>query len=137
MPSEYCTVPFCPGHCSAVLAGTWDSDVGNVTGRCPDGSALPNSSAAIAAPSCCPGYHASSTPATEESHGIVTAEPLLSTTIVREFAAATAEISEFSALDRLMPDRSPPSDSKLPANTTATLEDAASAAAELSEEPSL
>src|ERR1039457_2886113 len=137
MPSEYCTVPFWPVHCAAVDAGTWDSEVGNVTVRWPDGSELPNSSAAIAVPSSWPGYQASSTPATEDSHGIVTAEPVLSTTIVWEFAAVTAEISEFSALDRPMPDRSLPSDSLLLTNTTATLEDAASDAAELVEDPSL
>src|ERR1035441_7709211 len=137
MPSEYCTVPFWPVHCTAVDAGTWDSEVGNVTVRWPDGSELPNSSDAIAVPSCWPGYQASSTPATDDSHGMVTADPVFSTTMVCGLAAATAEISEFSALDRSMVDRSLPSDSLLPANTTATLDEAASAAAELSEEPSL
>ncbi len=68
---------------------------------------------------------------------MVTAEPVFSTTIVFGLAAATAEISEFSELDRSMLDRSLPSVSKLLANTTATLEDAASAAAELVDEPSL
>src|SRR5260370_42002229 len=137
MSSEYCTVPFCPGHCAAVLAGTWDSDCGKVTGRCPDGFALPNSSAPMAGPSCWPGYQASSTPATEPSHGMVTAEPVLSTTMVCGLAAATAETSEFSALDRVIEDRSLPSDSSLLTKTTATPDDAASEAAELSEEPSL
>ena len=68
---------------------------------------------------------------------MVTAEPVLSTTIVFGLAAATAEISELSALARSMLDRSLPSDSLLLANTTATLDEAASDAAELSEEPSL
>ena len=137
MPSEYCTVPFWPGHWAAVLAGTWASDCGNVTGRWPDGSAVPNSTAPIAAPSSWPGYQASSTPATEDSHGMVTAEPVFSTTIVCGLAAATAEIRLLSALDRSMLDRSLPSDSSLLTKTTATLDDAARAAAELSEEPSL
>ena len=53
------------------------------------------------------------------------------------FAAATAEISELSALDRSMLHRSLPSDSLLLTKTTATLEDAASEAAELADEPSL
>src|SRR5277367_1639211 len=111
MPSEYCTVPFSPGHCAVVLAGTWESEVGKVTGRWPDGLVLPNRTDAIAAPSSWPGYQASSTPATEDSHGIVTAEPVFSTTIVCGFAAATAEISESSALPRSMLVRSLPSDS--------------------------
>ncbi len=42
---------------------------------------------------------------------MVTAEPVFSTTIVCGLAAATAEISELSALDRSMLDRSLPSDS--------------------------
>src|SRR5258707_715496 len=137
MPWESCPVPPVPGHCAAVAAGTWDSEVGKVTVRCPDGLAWPNSSAAMAGPSCWPGYQASNTPATEDSHGMVTAEPVFSTTIVCGFAAATAEISELSALDRLMLLRSLPSDSSLLTNTTATLDEAASAAAELSEDPSL
>ena len=91
----------------------------------------------MAVPSCWPGYQASNTPATEDSHGMVTAEPVFSTTIVCGFAAATAEISELSALGRSMLLRSLPSDSSLLTNTTATLDEAASAAAELSEEPSL
>src|SRR5262249_36559529 len=132
-----CTVPFWPGHCAAPDAGTWDSDTGKVTGRCPDGSALPNSSAAIAVPSSWPGYQASSTPLTEDSQGIVTAEPGFSTTIVFGFAAATAEIRLSSALPRSMLVRSLPSDSPRLTNTTATLDEAASAAAELSDEPLL
>src|ERR1700693_3371362 len=137
MPSEYCTVPFWPGHCAAVDAGTWDSEVGNVTVRWPDGSELPNSSDAIAVPSSWPGYQASSRPATDESHGIVTAEPVFSTTIVCGFAAATAAISESSELPRSMLPRSLPSDWARLTKTTATLEEAASEAAELSEEPLL
>src|SRR3984957_17508482 len=137
MPSEYCTVPPVPGHCAAAAAGTWDSEVGKGTVRCPDGLAWPNSSAAMAGLSCRPGSQASNTPATEDSHGMVTAEPVFSTTIVCGFAVATEEISELSALDRSMLLRSLPSDSLLLTNTTATLDEAASAAAELSEEPSL
>src|SRR6266568_50663 len=120
MPSEYCTVPLVPGHCAVVNAGTSARLFGNVTGRLPDGFTSPNSSAAMALPSCWPGYQFSSTPATEPSHGMVTAEPVLSTTIVFGFAAATWEISVSSSPGRLMLDRSLPSDSKLLANTTAT-----------------
>src|ERR1700761_2977982 len=137
MPSEYCTVPFWPGHCAAVLAGTWASDAGNVTGRCPDGSAAPNSRDAIAVPSCCPGYQASSTPATEDSHGMVTADPVFSTTTVCGLAAATAATRLFCAPDRSIEDRSLPSDSSLETNTTATDAAAAADAAELVDEPSL
>src|SRR5260370_42291325 len=101
MSSEYCTVPFCPGHCAAVLAGTWDSDCGKVTGRCPDGFALPNSRAPMAGPSCWPRYQASSTPAPEPSHGMGTPEPVVSTTMGCGLAAATAETTEVSARDRV------------------------------------
>ena len=88
-------------------------------------------------PSSWPGYHASNTPATDDSHGIVTAEPVLSTTIVCGLAAATAEISELLALDRSMFDRSLPSLSKLLTNTTATFAAAAAVAAELVDDPLL
>ena len=47
----------------------------------------------MAAPSCWPGYQLSNTPATELSHGMVTAEPVLSTTIVFGLTAATSEMS--------------------------------------------
>src|SRR5580698_4906809 len=137
MPSEYCTVPFWPGHCAVVLAGTSDSEVGNVTVRCPDGSVLPNSSEAIAVPSSWPGYQASSTPLTEESHGMVTAEPVLRTTIVFGLAAATEVIRLSCVVPRSMLVRSEPSDSPRLAKTTATLAAAAADAAEVSEEPSL
>ncbi len=91
----------------------------------------------MAAPSCWPGYQASSTPFTDDSHGMVTADPVLSTTIVFGLAPATAEISELSALDKSMLEMSLPSVSNLLTKTTATLDDAASAAAELGEDPSL
>ena len=90
---------------------------------------------AIAVPSLWPGYQASRTPLTEDSHGMVTAEPVFSTTMVLGLAAATAEISELLALDRSMLDRSLPSDSEVLTKTTATLDFAASAAAELVEDP--
>ena len=44
-------------------------------------------------PSSCPGYQASTTAFTELSHGMVTAEPVLSTTTVLGLTWATAEIS--------------------------------------------
>ena len=120
----------CPATAAAVCAGTCESEVGKVTGRWPEGLASPNSSEAMALPSSCPGYQASSTPLTEPSHGMVTAEPVLSTTTVLGLAAATAEIRRSSALDRSMPPRSLPSDSKSLTKTTATLDEAASEAAE-------
>ena len=61
---------------------------------------------------------------------MVTAEPVLSTTIVFGLAAATAEISRFWSPGRSMLDRSLPSDSMLFANTTATDEQSAVDAAE-------
>ena len=96
-----------------------------MTVRWPDGSVVPNSSDAIAVPSSWPGYQASRTPLTGDSHGIVTAEPVFSTTIVFGLAAATAEIRLSSALPRSMLVRSLPSDSSLLAKTTATLDAAA------------
>lgn len=104
-------MPSTPGHCSGVDAGTWPSDVGNVTGSLPDGATSPKSSDAIAWPASWPGYHASKTPLTFASHGIVTAEPVLSTTTVSGLAAATASISLFWSAGRSMSSRSPPSDS--------------------------
>ena len=118
-------------------AGTSDSEVGKVTVRWPDGSAVPNSRFAIAVPSSWPGYQASRTPLTDDSHGMTTAEPVLSTTIVFGLAAATAEISASCVLPRSMLVRSLPSDSLRLANTTATLAAAAADAAELSDEPLL
>ncbi len=85
-----------------------------------DGSVSPNRIDAIAAPSCCPGYQASSTPATWEIHGIVTGPPVLSTTIVFGLAFATALIIAFWSFWSVMFARSEPSLSKLLANTIAT-----------------
>src|SRR5579862_3256455 len=137
MPSEYCTVPPVPGHCAVVLAGTCDSDAGKVTVRCPDGSVPPNSTLAIAVPSSWPGYQASSTPLTDDSHGIVTADPVFSTTTVFGLAAATAVIRLSWVLPRSMLVRSEPSDSPRLAKTIATLAADAADAAELSEDPLL
>src|SRR5215472_1146442 len=111
MPSEYCTSVPLPGNCAVVEAGTWLSDVGNVTGRCPLGSVWPNSTLASEVPLVWPGYQASSTPATEESHGIAIGAPASTTTIVCGFAAATAEISSSCADGRLSDSRSVASDS--------------------------
>ena len=74
---------------------------------------------------------------TDDSHGMVTAEPVLSTTIVFGLAAATAVIRLSWAVPRSMLVRSEPSDSPRLAKTTATLAAAAADAAELSEEPLL
>src|SRR5215469_2194997 len=108
MPSEYCTLPPVPGHWAVVLAGTCDSEVGKVTGRCPEGSVLPNRTLAMAVPSSWPGYQASRTPLTDDSQGMVTAEPELMTTIVLGLAAATAVIRLSWVVPRSMLDRSEP-----------------------------
>ena len=85
----------------------------------------PNRIDAIAAPSCWPGYQASSTPCTFDSHGIVTGPPVLRTTIVCGLASATALISASWLFCRVMFCRSEPSLLKLFANTIATCADAA------------
>src|SRR5690349_7558787 len=97
MPSEYWTWPSTPGNCAVVAAGTWDRSRGNVTGRWPDGSVLPYSTLASAAPLLSPGYQASTTAATWPSQGIVTGAPAFTTTTVRGLAAATAAISSSCA----------------------------------------
>src|SRR5580693_2143073 len=97
MPSEYSTCPFTPGNSAGVEAGTWDRSTGNVTGRCPLGSVLPNRTLASAVPLLSPGYHASTTEATWLIHGMTTGAPASITTTVCGFAAATAEISSFCA----------------------------------------
>src|SRR6266545_2389476 len=101
--------------------GTSASDAGNVTGSLPEKLASPNSSAAMALPSSCPGYQFSMMPRTLPSHGMVTAEPLLTTTTVLGCAAATSVTSWFWSVDRSMFDRSAPSPSPLLTNTTAKL----------------
>src|SRR5580704_18877375 len=93
MPSEYCTVEPFPGNWAVVEAGTWLSDDGNVTGRCPPGSVWPNSTLASDVPLVWPGYQASTTPSTWDSHGMATGAPASITTIVSGLAAAPAEIS--------------------------------------------
>src|ERR1700719_2947645 len=127
MPSEYCTVEPFPGNWAVVEAGTWLSDDGNVTGRCPPGSIWPNSTLASDVPFVCPGYQASSTPATDDSHGIATGAPALTTTTVCGFAAATAEISSSCADGRFSDSRSVASDS-VSSDTTTTAVEAARAA---------
>src|ERR1700691_3636633 len=114
MPSEYSTVPLTPGNWAAVLAGTWDRSVGNVTGRWPLGSTWPNSTLASAVPLLSPGYHASTTEATWLSHGMTTGAPASTTTTVFGLAAATAEISSFCAEGRFRLGRSAPSVSVSP-----------------------
>ena len=109
MPSLYWTWPLAPGNSAGVVAGTWDRLAGKVTGRCPEGLTAPNRTAAAAVPSTCPGYHCSTMPATLFAHGMVTAEPVLSTTIVLGLAAATALIRLSSVAPRSMLVRSEPS----------------------------
>src|SRR3954447_15185121 len=120
MPSEYWTVLFWPGHCAAVCAGTSPSEAGNVTGSLPDGLTSPNSSEAMAVPYSWPGYQLSMIPRTDEAHGMVTAEPLSTTTTVFGLAAATSVTSWFCSAGRLMSARSEPSDSYLLTKTTAS-----------------
>src|SRR5690242_15640213 len=129
-PSEYWTVEPLPGNWAVVEAGTWFSDAGNVTGRSPPGSVRPNSTLASAVPLAWPGYQASTTPATCDSHGIATGAPALTTTTVCGLAAATAEISSSCADGRLSDSRSMASDSAgSDTTTTATDADLAAAAA--------
>ena len=59
-------------------------------------------------------------PFTAFAHGIVTADPLLTTTTVFGLAAATSVTSLFWSPDRSMSPRSPPSPSPLETKTTAT-----------------
>src|ERR1700689_5154709 len=118
MPSEYCTSPPVPGNWLGVDAGTCDSEVGNVTGRCPLGSVAPNSTDASAVPLLSPGYQASTTEETWLIQGIVTGAPAFTTTTVCGLAAATAEISSFCADGRFRLARSAPSDSVAPDTTT-------------------
>src|SRR5579859_907253 len=80
MPTEYCTVEPFPGNWAVVEAGTWLSEAGKETGRCPPGSVCPNSTLASEVPLVWPGYQASTTPATADSHGIATGAPALITT---------------------------------------------------------
>src|SRR5271169_1223259 len=128
MPSEYCTVVPLPGNWAVVEAGTWLSEAGNVTGRCPPGSVWPNSTLASEVPLVWPGYQASTTPATVGSHGIATGAPALMTTTVCGLAAATAEISSSCADGRFSDSRSVASDS-VSSDTTTTATDADLAAA--------
>src|ERR1700728_991000 len=117
MRSEYSTWPFTPGNSAGVEAGTCDRPTGNVTGRCPLGSAWPNSTAASAVPLLSPGYHASTTEATWLSQGMTTGAPASMTTTVCGLAAATAEISSFCAEGRFRLARSAASDSVSPDTT--------------------
>src|SRR5580692_9483124 len=128
MPSEYCTCPLTPGNWPGLDAGTWDRSLGNVTGRCPDGSVWPNSTDASAVPLLSPGYQASTTQATWPSQGMATEAPAFTTTTVCGLAAATAEISSFCAEGRFRLARSAASDS-VSSDTTTTAVDADLAAA--------
>src|SRR5260221_2862335 len=123
MPSEYCTwLPF-PGNCAVVLDVTWIRLAGKVTGRCPPGSVWPNRTLASDVPLVWPGYQASTTAATWDSHGIATGAPALITTTVFGFAAATAWMSSSCADGRLSDGRSAASDS-VSSETTTTAVDA-------------
>jgi hypothetical protein len=89
-----------------VEAGTWLSEAGNVTGRCPPGSVWPNRTLASDVPLVWPGYQVSRTAATWDSQGIATGAPALITTIVCGFAAATAWMSSSCAGGRFSDGRS-------------------------------
>ena len=118
MPSEYCTWLPLPGNCAVLLVGIWLRLAGNVTGRWPLGSVWPNSTLASEVPLVWPGYQASSTPATWDSHGMATGAPALTTAIVCGLAAATAEISSSCADGRFSDGRSAASDSVSSETTT-------------------
>ena len=105
------------------MPGPLRGSVGNVTGRWPLGSDLPNSTSARAVPFDWPGYHASSTELTWLSHGITIGAPASITTTVLGLAAATAEISSSCAEGRFRPSRSVASDS-VSSDTTTTAVDA-------------
>src|SRR5580692_3515314 len=122
MPSEYCTCPLTPGNWPGLDAGTWDRSLGNVTGRCPDGSVWPNSTEASAVPLLSPGYQASTTEETWSIQGMVTGAPAFTTTTVCGLAAATAEISSFCADGRFRLARSAASDSVSSDTTTTAVE---------------
>src|SRR6202007_3404951 len=128
MPSEYCTWLPLPGNCAVLLVGIWLRLAGKVTGRCPPGSVWPNSTLASDVPLVWPGYQASTTPATDDSHGIATGAPALITTTARGFAAARAEMSSSCAGGRFSDNRSVASDS-VSSETTTTAVDAEVAAA--------
>src|SRR5215472_6830795 len=123
MPSEYCSILPLPGHCVGLLVCIWLRRTGNVTGRWPLGSVWPNSTLASEVPLVWPGYQASSTPATCDSHGMATGAPALITTIVCGFAAATAWISSSCADGTLSEGRSAASVS-VSSETTTTAADA-------------
>src|SRR3954466_2470702 len=81
---------FTPGYWAWVFVGRSACDFGNVCGSLADGFTSPNRSAAIALPSSWPGNQACSTLFTWPSHGISIGPPVVSTTTVFGFAAATA-----------------------------------------------
>src|SRR2546421_12943115 len=92
-PPEYGTVEPFPGNWAVVEAGTWLSEAGKVTGRCPPGSVCPNSTFASAVPLVWPGDQVSTTPATARSHGLAPRAPPLTTPTRRRVAAPPAETS--------------------------------------------
>src|SRR5256885_16567582 len=98
-PPEYGTVEPFPGNWAVVEAGTWLSEAGNVTGRCPPGSVWPNSTLASAVPLARPGYQASTTPPTRGTHGLPTRAPPLAITTPCGVAAATAATTSARADD--------------------------------------
>ena len=83
---------------------------------------MPNSTLASAVPLVCPGYQASTTPATWFSQGMATGAPALITTTVCGLAAATAEISSSWAEGRLRLSRSAASVSVSSETTTTAVE---------------
>src|SRR3954454_7738678 len=148
MPS----LSFTPGYWVCVLVGGSACDFGNVCGSLADGFTSPNRSAAIALPSSWPGNHACSTLFTWPSHGITMGPPVVSTTTVFGFAAATA-LTRSSwlpepygaqptsvqnlAFASVMSGRSTPSDSPSPTKTTAMSAALAAAMASACELPSV
>src|ERR1700761_7923758 len=98
MPSEYVEWLSTPGYCAGVFSGPSDSSTGNVTGSLPDGFTSPNSRSLTTWPSSWPGNHVSSTPGTDDSHGMVVGPAVCSTTTVCGLAAATAATSASSSV---------------------------------------
>ena len=90
-PSAYSARPSRPGW--EANAGVSSRRAGYVIGSRPPGSTSPVSTSTRASPISWPGNHSCSTAGASASHGIVTGEPVFSTTTVFGLAATTAATS--------------------------------------------
>ena len=129
-PSAYTARPSVPGWWAN--AGVSSRRFGNVIGSRPPGSASPVSTSTSASPISWPGNHSCRTAGTSSSHGIVTGEPVLSTTTVFGLAATTAATRSSWSPGSASDVRSSPSvsqSSSVPTMTIATSAPSATAAA--------